>query len=160
MKTDEQLIWEAYSKGDYPAVDKWGGSIVYHGTNESSKKSIENKLIIPVTGGYFGTAFYVTDDPLLAKSNYADFAGEDNEDDPGVVLKFRISDDARILDLRMPEHWEIWGAYKPENYLYREDFHEIAVNRWGIDGVYDRSMGGLAIYNPEVLEYLGEYGAD
>ena len=125
--------------------------ILYHGTDKDSAAQIrQNGLdISKSSGGYFGWGFYTTPDESLAKDNYADFSGEDAES--GVVLKFKLNPEANILDLRKPEHFEIWKIYAP---IYsRPDFYKTIVND-GYDGLFDRSFDGVVIYNPKALTLI------
>lgn len=127
----------------------WSGEVVYHGTGRAYANAITKRLEIQPTGGYFGSAFYVADSPKLAKNAYANVS-----DDEPVVLTFRIREDAKILDLREGDAFERWAKLTP--LIYRPDCAEQMVKN-GVDGIYDRSVGGLAVYNPEVLIYLGEW---
>jgi hypothetical protein len=130
----------------------WAGEVVYHGTGRAHASAITKHLEIQPTGGYFGNAFYVADSPKLAKNAYADVS-----DDEPVVLMFRINENAKILDLREEDAWERWA--KLANMIYRSDCSEQMVKA-GVDGIYDRSVGGLAIYNPKVITFLGEWPGD
>lgn len=131
----------------------WRGRSVFHGASSEDAQDIE------VTGvsmdksakGYFGQAFYVAEDKELALSNYADFSGDE---DGGTVLEFSITDEARILDLRNPVDAEQWQQSGLDKQLGDQHLARKAASK-GIDGVYDRSVGGLAIYNPEVIQCLG-----
>ena len=127
----------------------WPGREVWHGTDPDSAADILGFGVrMAVCGqGYFGRAFYVADEQGLAVENYANFSGED----AGAVLRLRISDEARILDLRNAVDAAAWTAVATE--IGRPDFDRVA-RRAGISGVYDRSMGGLAIYDPGVLTPL------
>ena len=84
---------------------------VYHGTDLSSAKDIkENGLnLSKCHKGYFGQAFYVTTDEQLAKSNYADFSGDD---EGGTVLKFKMNPINKILDLRKTDDWDYYQKLK------------------------------------------------
>lgn len=147
---------ESYSDyGDTVPRGQWDGREVWHGTGGIHADSIRKGIQIPLTGGYFGNAFYVADNPGLAWANYADFAGDD-DDGPPVVLKFRIKPGSRILDLRVEKDAAAWDRISEHGRLISfPDFH-LVMQRNGIDGLFDRSVGGLAIYNPGALEYLGE----
>jgi hypothetical protein len=141
--------------GDLVPVGEWEGRLVYHGCSQQDAQSIMKGIEVRPTGGYFGNAFYVADDPKLAKSNYADFADEDAGG--AAVLEFTIKPGAHILDLRNDEDTEEWGRVTHRgNDISRSDFH-IQMVRQGIDGVFDRSVGGLAVYNPEILDLKGPW---
>lgn len=126
----------------------WSGKEVFHGTSRKFAEDIErNGIDIGLCGkGYFGLAFYVAEEKKLALSNYADFS-----DDEGAVLSFQLSQDARILDLRNPEDSEVWMNSNLAK-LISSDRMPFLARELGIDGVYDRSVGGLAIYNPKIME--------
>lgn len=130
----------------------WAGIQVWHGTSEVAAREIVNTGIdmAASSGGYFGHAFYVADEEQLAWSNYADFADEEGIDVPGAVVSFTIVEGASILDLRNPIDWQAWQASGLAGRLGDPGL-PAAATAMGIDGVYDRSVGGLAIFNPEVL---------
>lgn len=131
----------------------WPGRIVWHGTAvDDAQAIIETGVDIGVSdGGYFGHAFYVTDDPGLARSNYADFSGDEQG---GAIVSFGIVDGARILDLRNPIDSDEWMRSGLTDMIGNPHIAARAV-RAGIDGVYDRSMTGLAVYNADVLWLIG-----
>jgi hypothetical protein len=132
---------------------EWANEVVYHGTGRAHAGSINTNLDIQKGCGYFGYGFYVADDPKLAKSNYADFA-----DGEPVILMFRIAPTAKIADMRVDDARAatlqkvlhsgrgLGDPGKPQQLVAA-----------GVDGVYDRSVGGLCIYNPKVLIPLGEW---
>jgi hypothetical protein len=60
---------------------------------------------------------------------------------------------ARILDLRNAADAKNWTDSGLERRVGEDGFAALA-RRTGIDGVYDRSVGGLAIYNPSVLDAM------
>ena len=133
---------------------EWANEVVYHGTGRGHAGSIGQKLDILKGCGYFGYAFYVADDPKLAKSNYADFA-----DDEPVILMFRIAPTARIADMRVEdERQAIFQRVSQQGRGLGDPNMPARMVAAGVDGVYDRSVGGLAIYNPKVLIPLGEWG--
>lgn len=139
--------------GDITPVGDWEGRLVYHGCSQASADSIMQGIEVPPTGGYFGNAFYVADDPKLSKSNYADMA--DEEEGGAAVVEFTIKPGAHILDLRNEEDSEEWmRVSRRGSDISLPDFHTRMV-RQGIDAVYDRSVGGLAVYNPEILDLKG-----
>lgn len=97
--------------------------------------------------GYLGQGFYVAEEEALARSNYAEFS----EEGGGSVLAMTISDTARVLDLRNEMDAKIWNESGLANRVWEDGFARSARLK-GVDGVYDRSVGGLAIYNLSVLE--------
>jgi hypothetical protein len=136
------------------AIDEY----VYHGTvRNSAKNIIQNGIDMKYSAlGYFGQGFYTTPDASLAKSNYADFA--DDEDEPGVVLKFKVDPSSNVLDMRKEEDWLKWrdGKYRGVKYtdlIHRPEFASIMQSE-GIDGLYDESFGGWVFYNPNVLQVV------
>lgn len=129
---------------------------VYHGTSAFDANDIitHGVLMEKSEKGYFGRGFYTTENKALAKSNYADFA--EDEDGPGVVLAFNVSSRARLLDLRKGKDWDRyislrWRGVSLPNLLHRDDFHTI-MQDLGIDGLYDESFEGWVFYNPKVLK--------
>jgi hypothetical protein len=144
--TGYQAIYEDIGPDEIENFD-----ILYHGTDEDSAEHIRKYGLdmSKSSGGYFGYGFYTTPDANLAKDNYADFSGEDAES--GVVLKFKLNPDANILDLRKPEHFEIWKKY--DNAYSRPDFYK-TITRDGYDGLFDRSFDGVVIYNPKALKLI------
>jgi len=126
---------------------------LYHGTDIQSAKDIVQKGvdIDKSTKGYFGKGFYTATNPELAQSNYADFA-----EDEGVVLKFKLDPNARILDLDKPEDFALWRDNKFERLMHRDDFDQI-MRKNKIDGLRDEgSFGGVVIYNPKSIKLVEE----
>jgi hypothetical protein len=93
----------------------------------------------------------VAEDEALARSNYADFS---DGDEPGAVVSFEIKEQARILDMRNAVDASFWAESGLADKIGMKDFAKLAVTA-GVDGVYDRSFGGLAIYNPKAIECRG-----
>ncbi|MTH94691.1 hypothetical protein [Roseibium sp. RKSG952] len=131
----------------------WAGRRVFHGASEDDAHDIEENGISMTKSskGYFGEAFYVAEEEELARSNYAEFSDDEND---GAVLEFVIAHEARILDLRNSKDAEKWQTSGLERHLGEQGLAGEAVRK-GIDGVYDRSVGGLAIYNPDIIRCLG-----
>ena len=129
----------------------WAGRDVYHGTDAASARDIlENGVLMDASHkGYLGQGFYVAEEAELARSNYAEAA----EDGEGTVLVATIREGARILDLRHEADAKIWTRLGLSQRVGEDGFARLA-RRLGVDGVYDRSVGGLAIYNPDVLEAI------
>jgi hypothetical protein len=127
----------------------WAGRDVYHGTDPGSAADILERGILMDAShkGYLGQGFYVAEEASLARSNYA----EASEDGEGAVLAMTIREGARILDLRNGEDAKNWTESGLAARVPEDGFARLA-RRIGVDGVYDRSVGGLAIYNPDVLE--------
>ena len=126
---------------------------VYHGTSNSGAKDIEQNGvdITKSHGGYFGWGFYCAVDYELAKSNYAEFADENDIDERGAVLEFEILPQANILDLRDDDDWNTWLPYAAR--ISDRNLYKTLVNA-GIDGLFDNSFGGVIIYNPAVLKLI------
>jgi len=131
----------------------WAMAEVYHGTSaDAAVDIVENGIDMTKSGGgYFGQGFYVAEEEALARSNYADFSGDEED---GVVIKLEIKDGAQILDMRNAMDADFWVTSGLASSIGERDFAARAV-RAGVDGLYDRSFGGLAIYNPEAVECLG-----
>lgn len=115
---------------------------LYHGTDPEAAKDILTNGINQYKSdkGYFGRGFYTTDDYMLARNNYSD----------GALIACTVKSGAKILDLRDPEDSELYQSTQ-HLHLGADDYHEQMTSR-GIDGLYDRSFGGIVIYNPEALE--------
>jgi hypothetical protein len=113
---------------------------LYHGTDMKSAIDIKTNGVSndKSCAGYFGKGFYTTPDFGLAKSNYADFV---DDDQAGVVLEFKLSPSANILDLRDGHDWEIWKRYD-KNIVFTNDFYKRAT-RDGIDGLWIIVLKGL-----------------
>ena len=128
----------------------FAGKIFFHGTSKEGAEVIRSSGIDneKSTKGYFGRGFYMAEEFGLAKSNYADFFEGKDE---GVVLGFAIKSEAKILDLRIEEDFLIYNRIsKAGNIIGRDDFDQIMVAN-DIDGLYDRSFGGIVIYNPNAV---------
>lgn len=154
MRSKDQILLESL----YDKISEKSFSFpltVFHGTDLSSAKDIkENGLdLSKCDRGYFGKAFYVTTDEELAKSNYADFSGDE---EGGVVLKFEMSPVNRILDLRNSEDWEYYQnlKYKGREISGWMGFDELPniMKSFGIDALYDRSNDAFAVYNLNILK--------
>jgi hypothetical protein len=130
---------------------------VYHGTDLDSAKDIkENGLdLSKCDRGYFGKAFYVTTDEELARSNYADFTGDE---EGGVVLEFEMNPIDRFLDLRKSDDWDTYSNLKYKGRKITDfmgiDEFPIIMKSLGIDALYDRSNDAFAIYNIKTLELI------
>jgi hypothetical protein len=128
---------------------------VFHGTDLESAKNIkQNGLnLSKCDRGYFGKAFYVTTDENLAKSNYADFSGDE---EGGIVLKFEMNPNNKVLDLRNSDDWDFYTNLKYKgreirNFMGFDEFPSIMTSL-GIDALYDRSNDAFAIYNVNILK--------
>lgn len=124
---------------------------VYHGTSSLAAESIcaHGVLVERSCGGYFGVAFYVTEDRELAQSNYADWCDED--DGLPAVLRFEMTLTDGCLDLSNPEHWDRWIASGLANRINEPRIAELA-RAAGIAAVWDEnSVGGWAVYDPSIL---------
>lgn len=126
--------------------------VVYHGTDLVSAQDIkENGLDLgKCDRGYFGKAFYVTTDEELAKSNYADFSGDE---EAGIVLKFEMNPVGRVLDLRDSNDWDFYKQNNIEKYLGNDNLPNTMM-RLGVDALYDRSNDAFAIYNLKILKNI------
>jgi hypothetical protein len=131
--------------------------IVFHGTDLESANDIkQNGLdLSKCDRGYFGKAFYVTTDKELAKSNYADFSGDD---EGGVVLKFEMNPINKVLDLRDSDDWDIYinlkyKGRKITDFMGFDEFPSIMTSL-GIDALYDRSNDAFAVYNVNILKII------
>jgi len=151
MKSYKEWLTEE-SLSDIPKND-WAGRIVYHGTDRKSYEDILKRGIDmeKSSKGYFGKGFYTTPDEALAKSNYADFTGEDEDDT--VVIKLRVNPKARILDLRSEEGWDKYSKLGLGKDLNRDDLDKLMV-RNGVDGLVDNSFEGLVMYNPKMISVV------
>jgi hypothetical protein len=130
---------------------------IFHGTDLESAKDIkQNGLdLSKCDRGYFGKAFYVTTDENLAKSNYADFSGDD---EGGVVLKFEMNPINKVLDLRNSDDWDFYinlkyKGRKITDFMGFDEFPSIMTSL-GIDALYDRSNDAFAIYNVNILNII------
>jgi hypothetical protein len=126
----------------------WPGRSLYHGTSAEHAADIERDGVDPEKsyGGYFGKGFYMAEAEDLARSNYAEF---NETDDAGAIITVDIRAEAMILDLRNGADFEVWKSLKVEP--QQPDFLKV-MKRNGIDGVYDRSFGGLVLYNTKAIE--------
>jgi len=135
-------------------VKGWVGRVMFHGTSKEGAQDIMNSGIDNSKSqkGYFGRGFYMASDYDLAKGNYADWAEEDEE---GSVLVVKISEGANILDLRDSEDSEVYSRVSEHGRLCGRDDFDLIMTTNGIDGLFDRSFGGIVIYDPSVLTVLG-----
>ena len=126
------------------SLESWAGKVLYHGTDSGGAASIleGGPQIDRSSGGYFGRGFYLAVEQALAESNYADM------NDEGVVLKCRLSAEARIWDLREPDAFAKWTALERSvrGGVANPLLPDMAL-RAGCDGVYDNSMQGVCIFN-------------
>lgn len=150
----QDAAWEKYRD----LLDKNGinYSVAYHGTDKISAEDISKNgvNISKVESGYFGKAFYIADDKETSQA----YANENAED--GVVITLDVDDNAKILDLSTPDGWDKysnlkWRGIPVTELLYRNDIDKIMLSL-GVDGIKDNSMGGTAIYNPDVIKVVKE----
>lgn len=143
-------------------IGDWPGRHLWHGTGRAEAKQIiaQGLSLKHSQGGYFGFGCYLADDPALAQSNYADFAAGE-ADDPeaapadaaGVVLEFTLTAQARILDLRDSGDWDTWKSNHYDR-LISHPAGAASLAKHGVDGVYDRSFGGICLYNPKAVRFV------
>lgn len=151
MRNKDQILLESIydkiseTKFSFPLT-------VFHGTDIKSANDIrQNGLdLSKCDRGYFGKAFYVTTDEELARSNYADFTGDE---EGGIVLEFEMNPINRILDLRDSMDWDFYKQNNIEKYLGSDNLPNI-MNHLGVDALYDRSNDAFAIYNLKILNIL------
>lgn len=125
----------------------------YHGTDIKSATSIvKNGVKIAASGGgYFGVGFYVTPDKELARTNYAEFTGATTKP---ALLELTLKSDAKIIDLRSSDHWLLWRDTIATGKAEHDPlFYKTAPSK-GCDAVYDRSFGGLCIYNNKIISSI------
>jgi hypothetical protein len=67
------------------------------------------------------------------------------------VVRLVINDASGILDLRNARDSEVWAASGLDSLRSSPNFAAHA-RAAGVTGVYDRSVGGLAIYDPKILD--------
>jgi hypothetical protein len=156
MKNKDQILLE--NLYDSISNDKFSYPLtVFHGTDLESADDIkQNGLnLSKCDRGYFGKAFYVTTDENLAKSNYADFSGDE---EGGIVLKFEMNPNNKVLDLRNSDDWDIYTSLtykgrKITDFMGFDEFPSIMTSL-GIDALYDRSNDAFAIYNINILKNI------
>jgi len=130
-------------------VKGWAGRVMFHGTEKSSAESIHKKIDLnKTTAGYFGKGLYLASDYGLAKSNYADMSGDESG---GSVIAIKIKDTAKILDLRDEVDSMRWDVLSKKGNLLSSDSLPIIMKKAGVDGLFDRSFGGVVIYNPAAV---------
>lgn len=129
----------------------WSGKTIYHGTDSVSAHDIvQNGVdLSQCERGYFGLGFYAADVEATARSNYADFSGESGGD----VVQGDIAEGANILDMRNCEDQRVWDSGRFSDKVHLPAFPK-EMRMAGIDGVYDRSFGGVVIYNPACLQNI------
>lgn len=157
MRDKDSIILEGIYDEVLSSEDKFKFPLtVFHGTDkESAKDILENGLNLnKCERGYFGKAFYVTTDEELARSNYADFSGDE---EGGVVLKFELTPIGKILDLRDSDDWDTYRnlehrGRKIQDFMGFDEFPKIMKEK-GIDALYDRSNDAFAVYNLESLKF-------
>ena len=136
-----------------PPIGQWQNATVYHGTHSGSVESIAKEIRIPATGGYFGNAFYTAADNKSAHMTWAPDAVAEHGGAP-VVLAFKIAPSANILDMRIEKDAAAWCAASNKKYMGAPDWAAFMVSK-GIDGIFDRSTMGVAVFNSSVIEILG-----
>ena len=136
-----------------PPIGQWRGTTVYHGTHSGAVESIADGLRVPETGGYFGNAFYTAASNASAHMTWAPDAVAEHGGEPA-VLAVKISPTANILDLRVEKDAAAWFAISKKKHMGATDWHDFMTSN-GIDGVFDRSTMGVAIFNPSAIEILG-----
>ncbi len=105
--------------------------VLYHGTGASAAADILARGVDNDRSslGYFGAGFYCACEESLARSNYADFA---DDDEAGAVLEIVLTPGARILDLRLESDWIVWRDGDYARQLHQPGFWRTMVAA-GID---------------------------
>ncbi|MFL9610966.1 hypothetical protein ACKF11_12845 [Methylobacillus sp. Pita2] len=149
----EMKIQEAGEVLDDPLLSDY--MLLYHGTDMESAENIINHGvdINKCTKGYFGQGFYLATNVELAIANYADFSGED-----GAVIAFVVPSIKDVLDLREVDDSARYTE-KLSKDIGSDQLPNLAIKN-GIDGVFDRSFGGVVIYNPNAITPIGLVHAD
>ena len=145
LPTESQVV-----TADFPAIKP--GMLLYHGTSQEGAESIRKTGIDMRKShkGYFGQGFYTAVDEDLAKSNYADFSGDE---EGGAVLTFKLKPGFRVLDMRNDADYAFWTSSGLDKKISLDGFAEMAVKK-GVDGLFDRSFEGVVIYNPKAVELV------
>jgi hypothetical protein len=69
-------------------------------------------------------------------------------------VRLTVVDASRILDMRNAQDQHVWNESGLEALRSRPDFPMLA-RRAGVSGIYDRSFGGLAIYDAKAVQVVG-----
>ncbi len=152
-EVDQSIIDQYSIDPEQVPVGEWAGRMMFHGTSTEGAISITGEGINneKSNSGYFGPGIYLASDHTLARDNYAEFSDDATG---GKVVAIRIKPDARILDLRDSADWDTYVKYSGGGKdVSRPDFDKQMVKA-GIDGLFDRSFGGVVIYNPKAVEAL------
>ena len=146
----EAIIKENSIDPEDVPIKGFAGRTVFHGTDKKAATNIVDMGVdvAKSTGGYFGKGFYVATDAGLAQSNYAEFS---DDEDGGAVVPVKIKSEANILDLRSEGDWETYKKVTEGKSVGDPNFDQIMRDA-GIDGLFDRSFGGVVIYNQEMVE--------
>jgi hypothetical protein len=144
--------------GYYPLIDGDNTDeqlLVNYGASLSPTTDPSVPTLPRYTDGIGVKAFYVTTDEELARSNYADFTGDE---EGGVVLEFEMNPIDRFLDLRKSDDWDTYSNLKYKGREIRSfmgiDEFPLIMKSLGIDALYDRSNDAFAIYNIKTLELI------
>jgi hypothetical protein len=150
---DSEFIKRNSIDPELVSVGDWSNRIMFHGTSKTGALSIKNHGILQSksTKGYFGRGFYMTSDYDLAKNNYADFA---EEGETGDIVVIKIKSHARILDLRTENDFLLYAKVTRNGSILGNDNLDNIMIQNGIDGLFDRSFGGVVIYNPKAVEVM------
>jgi predicted nucleotidyltransferase len=134
------------------APGRWAGRVLFHGASEEGARDLLREGVDNSRsgGGYFGPGFYMACNAALAKSNYADLSGED-----GAVVAVRIKPGANILDLRREEDAYRFNAASRHGADVSKPGFDRIMREHGIDGLFDRSMEGVVIFDPMAVKILG-----
>jgi hypothetical protein len=120
---------------------------VYHGTDVAAAAAVKRHGLRREAsgGGYFGHGFYVTEDDEMARANYA---GRE-----GVVLVIDLTPGSCVLDLANAADWDRWIALtQGGRAIFDPSYLGILIGQHRIDGVKDKSMDGICVYNLKKLE--------
>lgn len=142
-------------------VGTWAGRVMFHGTSDAGAASIKKDGILneKSSSGYFGVGFYMASDAKLAADNYANFAEDDDSGGEGSVVAVQIKPQANILDLRAPAHWDEYvRIQKLPGFDLGSRYIDKFMVKNGVDGLFDRSFGGVIVYNEKMLEVLPDEG--
>jgi hypothetical protein len=147
-------------------IGDWPGRPLWHGTTPADAKRIITHGIKLVHRQGSDCGIHLADDPALVPppvhptdpdadvpDNSAAPDGDATDDPASVVLEFRLTDQARILDLRQRDDRARWTANRYDR-MRRHANGAAMLVKHGVDGVYDRSSAGLRLFNPKAVRFV------
>lgn len=134
-------VWRAASKDEASTLIKHSHPVLAHPSE--NPKILEDSFDMEL--GDFGSGFYTSITPSGAS---------EHADDDSIILEYRISEHAHIIDLSDDVDLAAWHHAGATHYLHNPHMWKLMI-RHGIDGVQNEH--GICFYNLNAVEFVRVY---